>query len=70
MMKSKTFRDRNWQNVLYINSNPPTAEDNFRDFYYPLFERTKIYRRISGYFSSSVFNYLCEGLGELIENEG
>lgn len=70
MTTSKTFRDRDWQNVLYINANPLTAEDNFRNFYYPVFERTKIYRRVAGYFSSSVFNYLCEGLGELIENDG
>lgn len=70
MTMNKSFRDRVWQNVLSFNSNPETAEENSRNFYLPVFERTRIYRRIAGYFSSSAFNYLCKGLGELIENDG
>ena len=70
MTKSRTFRDYEWQNIMLINPNPQTAEDNLENFYRPLFERTKTYRRITGFFSSSVLSYLCEGIGELIENDG
>ncbi len=70
MKTNKCFRDRDWQNIIFIDTDPETSENNFRDFYYPVFERTKIYRRVTGYFSSSVLNYLCEGIDELIENDG
>ncbi len=69
-MTSKSFQDREWVSILFSNTDPETGERNFSEFYYPVFQRTKVYRRISGYFSSSALSYLCEGITELIENEG
>ncbi|MFA7030366.1 MAG: DEAD/DEAH box helicase family protein [Candidatus Cloacimonadaceae bacterium] len=41
-----------------------------RNFYNPVLSRTKIYKRVAGYFSSSSFAFIGKGLGALIQNGG
>lgn len=41
-----------------------------RDFYIPVLEKTKIYQRAVGYFSSGSLAFASKGIGELIENGG
>ena len=45
-------------------------DDILNEFYIPVLEETKYYKRIAGFFSSSSLSVAARGITRLIKNEG
>ena len=60
-----SFKDFNI-NISYKS----VGEQTISDIINPLLEQTKVYKRSVGFFSSSAFNFISEGINKLASNGG
>jgi len=60
----------NFQNLEIKNEYRSFSDNIVSDFYIPILEKSKIYKRAVGYFSSSALIEISKGITNLIKNNG
>ena len=60
----------NYKDFIINISYKSVGEETISDIINPLLEHTKVYKRSVGFFSSSAFNFISEGINKLASNGG
>jgi len=60
----------NLKDIIFERAYSSDEDNLLKKFYIPVLSEAKEYNRLTGYFSSSLFGAISEGIGEFIKNNG